>query len=313
MASARRAYDRRALSDAGEAKGRAFARAALLGNPSDGFGGKTIAMIVRDYAAEVRVREAAEPLVVADAGARRLIEAAITRFARRHRRPPPLAVALATSIPREVGLGGSSAIVIATLRALCELRGLEVEPAALAELALEVETEELGIPAGPQDRVVQAYEGLVYMDFGDGPTGTRYEPLDPALLPPLFIAHTASAPRSSGEVHGDLRRRFERGDAAVVEALAEMAALAEAGRGCLVDGDRYRLGELMAANVAARARMIELDPRHLRLIEIARSLGAPANYAGSGGAIVGIVPEGHSADELRDAFATARCDLVFTP
>ena len=57
--------------------------------------------------------------------------------------------------------------------------------------------------------------------------------------------------------------------------------------------------------------MIELDPRHLRLIEIARSLGAPANYAGSGGAIVGVVPEGPRA-ELRDAFATAGCELVFT-
>ncbi len=300
------------MSGVREATGRAFARAALLGNPSDGFGGKTIGVIVREFAAEVRVRDAAEPRVDAEAGARELIEAAITRFGRRHRRPPPLAVALATSIPREVGLGGSSAIVIATLRALCERHGLELEPAALAELALEVETEELGIPGGPQDRVVQAYEGLVYMDFGDGSAGPRYEPLDPAVLPPLFVAHTASAPRSSGEVHGDLRRRFERGDPRVVEALTEVAALAEAGRGCLLDGDHDRLGELMAANVAARARMIELDPRHLRLIEIARSLGAPANYAGSGGAIVGIVPEGPRADELRDAFATAGCELVFT-
>ena len=289
-----------------------MARAALLGNPSDGFGGKTIGVIVREFAAEVRVRDAAEHRVDAEAGARELIEAAITRFGRGHRRPPPLAVALATSIPREVGLGGSSAIVIATLRALCKRHGLELEPAALADLALEVETEELGIPGGPQDRVVQAYEGLVYMDFGDGSAGPRYERLDPTVLPPLFVAHTASAPRSSGEVHGDLRRRFERGDPRVVEALTEVAALAEAGRGCLVDGDHDRLGELMIANVAARARMIELDPRHLRLIEIARSLGAPANYAGSGGAIVGIVPEGPRADELRDAFATAGCELVFT-
>ena len=30
---------------------------------------------------------------------------------------------------------------------------------------LETETKELGVPAGPQDRVIQVYEGLVYMDF----------------------------------------------------------------------------------------------------------------------------------------------------
>jgi glucuronokinase len=300
------------LSVAGEATGRAFARAALLGNPSDGFGGKTIGVIVRHFAAEVSVREATEPRIQAGAGAGELIDAAIARFARRHRRPPPLAVALTTNIPREVGLGGSSAIVVATLRALCGVHGLELDPTELAELALAAETEELGIPAGPQDRVVQAYEGLVYMDFGGGLAGERFELLDPALLPPLFIAYAASAPRPSAAVHADLRRRFERRDGAVVAALEEIAALAEAGRRCLLDGDRRRLGELMVANVAARARIIELDPRHLRLIEVARSLGAPANYAGSGGAIVGLVPEGRSADELRDAFATAGCELVLT-
>ena len=37
----------------------------------------------------------------------------------------------------------------------------EVQPS----LALSVEREELGIAAGLQDRVVQAYQGLVFMDF----------------------------------------------------------------------------------------------------------------------------------------------------
>nr|XP_015192989.1 PREDICTED: probable glucuronokinase 2 [Lepisosteus oculatus] len=35
-----------------------------------------------------------------------------------------------------------------------------------ANFILNVETEELFITAGLQDRVVQVYEGLVYMDFG---------------------------------------------------------------------------------------------------------------------------------------------------
>ena len=57
----------------------------------------------------------------------------------------------------------------------------------------------------------------------------------------------------------------------------------------------------MAENVAARARLVELDPRHLRMVELARELGAAANYAGSGGAIVGVVPAGTPIDELRDS------------
>ena len=43
------------MSAPGEASGRAFARAALLGNPSDGFGGRTIALTLREFRAEVRV------------------------------------------------------------------------------------------------------------------------------------------------------------------------------------------------------------------------------------------------------------------
>ncbi len=52
------------------------------------------------------------------------------RFARELARGPRAATAVTwrTSIPRGVGLGGSSAIVIATLRALCELHGVALAP-----------------------------------------------------------------------------------------------------------------------------------------------------------------------------------------
>ena len=41
----------------------------------------------------------------------------------------------------------------------------EMTPAALANLALAVESEELSIPAGLQDRVAQAFNHPVFMDF----------------------------------------------------------------------------------------------------------------------------------------------------
>ncbi|CAO0791079.1 unnamed protein product [Mucor circinelloides] len=61
-----------------------------------------------------------------------------------------------------------------------------------ASLVLKVEWEELGIAAGLQDRVIQAFGGLVYMDFnreymekhGHG----KYESLDVELLPKLWLA-----------------------------------------------------------------------------------------------------------------------------
>ena len=60
---------------------------------------------------------------------------------------------------------------------------------------MHVETDELGITAGLQDRVIQVMEGAVSMNFAreiveNGGNG-EYTSLDVALLPPLFLAYAA--------------------------------------------------------------------------------------------------------------------------
>lgn len=69
-----------------------------------------------------------------------------------------------TTIPRQAGLSGSSAIVSAALACLEAHYGAPFAlPKALRpHLVLQAEAA-LGITAGLQDRVVQTYEGLVYM------------------------------------------------------------------------------------------------------------------------------------------------------
>ena len=42
---------------------------------------------------------------------------------------------------------------------------VEIPCNMLPTLTLSVEKEELGLAAGLQDRVIQTYEGIVYMDF----------------------------------------------------------------------------------------------------------------------------------------------------
>ena len=75
-------------------------------------------------------------------------------------------------------------------------------PCLLAAMALATEVHELGITAGPMDRGVQARGGLLAMDFAEG----AGEPtvLDPACLPPLFLAFD---PR--GGEHSLKHSRFE--------------------------------------------------------------------------------------------------------
>ena len=301
------------MNESGAASGRANARAALLGNPSDGYGGKVIAFAFAEFEARVSVRQGSG--IEAPEGAAALIGAALKRFARRRgARLPSLAVRCSTTIPREVGLGGSSAIVIATLRALCELLGEEIPDHELPSLALACETEELGIAAGLQDRVAQTYGGLVYMDLapellarhGHG----HYEGLDPGSPPPLFVAWREDARQPSGAAHAEVRRRFAAGEPEVVAVMTEIAALAERGRAALAAGDREELGCLLTRNFELRRSLFELDPRHVRLVELARELGAPANYAGSGGAIVGLVPKEVDRGHLEEAFWAEGCSAI---
>jgi glucuronokinase len=275
----------------------AHARAALAGNPSDNFGGAVLACCVRGLRAVAHAAPADAP---ASDPPNHLVDAAIARFAR-----GPCRVRWETDVPREVGLAGSSAIVTATVRALCALHGHVLEPAALAELVLAVEVEDLGIAAGPQDRYAQAHGGLVFMDFAEAEP--RVERLDPALLPPLYLAWRPDAAETSHAVHGGLRERA--GEPAVARAMARLGGHARAARDALGAGDHRAFGAALDASFDERRAVVSLDPRHVAMIDAARGAGACANYAGSGGAIVGTVPAAGQAP-VATALSALGCEVV---
>jgi glucuronokinase len=61
------------------------------------------------------------------------------------------------------------------------------------------------------------------------------------------------------------------------------------------------------ASFDVRRSMGPLVPAHVRMVDLARSLGASANYAGSGGAIVGTIPSGIPPRKLSAAFEREGC------
>ena len=288
-------------------QGVASARAALAGNPSDGYGGAVIAVTLDEFQAHATARAASEP---GASPASELVAATIERFTRDHApQTRPGTIEWETSVPRGVGLGGSSAIVIATLRALCELHHVSLERGELAALALAVEREELGIAAGLQDRVAQSYGGLTFMDFGPG---GGYEPLDAWLLPPLVVAWRGNTSADSGIVHGDLRARFDAGEDVVRRAMTRLADLAREARAALLAGDRAAFAASVDASFDARAQMMELDERHVAMIELARAAGASANYTGSGGAIAAVCRDDSHRDEVIASLREIGCGTAPT-
>ncbi len=302
---------------------RAYARAGLLGNPSDGYNGKTISIIVRNFWAEVVMYEwdtvdivqsrddrarfrsihdlAQDVRLHGYYGGIRLIKATIKRFVDYCRKrnlklhDRNFSVRYDTNIPRQVGLAGSSSIIVATLRCLQKFYGIDIPLAQQPSLVLSVETEELGISAGLQDRVIQCYEGMVYMDFDrlvervvDGLTFYAYERLDPALLPPIYVAYHDELSEPTETFHNDIRGRYDGGESLVVNAMQHFGRLTVQGREALLCRDWERLSVLMDENFDTRRSLYKLPSWQINMAETARRCGASAKFAGSGGAIIGV-------------------------
>lgn len=298
----------------------AYGRAGLLGNPSDGYYGKTISLLLRNFRARVILYPSARLEIKAGKadlpifeslddlyettrwrgyyGGFRIILALLVRlsdYCRERGITLPnrnFTLEYESTVPLRLGMGGSSAIVTAALRALIQYYALEIPIEEQPNLVLETETRELGVAAGLQDRVIQTYEGLVYMDFARELMEARgygnYVPLDPALLKDVYVAYRTSLSEGTEVFHNNVRERWRNQDPEVVAAMRTWASYAEQGMAALLAGDRAKLNHLIDANFDLRARLYQLDQGNLEMIQLARSAGASANFAGSGGAIVGL-------------------------
>ncbi|RPH98037.1 MAG: GHMP kinase [Calditrichaeota bacterium] len=310
---------------------RAYSRAGLAGNPSDGYFGKTLSVIFKNFFAEVTLYETPDLEILPNDrdhsyfknlehlvqdvnhhgyyGGIRLIKAAAKKFydycqSRGIVLPERnFTVRYQSSIPIQVGLAGSSAIVTATIRALMTFFGVEILKPQIPNLILSVETEELQITAGLQDRVVQVYEGLVYMDFDkkimEAQGYGNYEPLDINLLPPIYIAYLTDLSEVSGISHGRLRGRFDAGDPNVIEAMKYFAERAVLARECLLARQPEKLGKIMNENFDKRKEITPISRMNLEMVNLARSVGASATFSGSGGAIVGMIEDEKMFERLK--------------
>jgi glucuronokinase len=317
---------------------KAHARAGFLGNPSDGYNGKTISFIIRNFSAEVVLYEWDQvEIVMAEQdrgrfrsvhdlasdvklhgyyGGIRLIKATIKRFVeycderniKLHSQN--FSIRYSSDIPRQVGLAGSSSIIVATLRCLMEFYDIQIPDQVQPSFVLSVEQEELGISAGLQDRVIQVYEGIVYMDFGkniekniNGYTCYDYQRLDLQLFPRVYVAYHDGLSEPTEVYHNDIRGRYLRGEKDVVQAMDRFGQIAFEGRQALTDGDSEKLSSLINENFDLRRTISKLPDWQIQMVEEARSCGASAKFAGSGGAIVGTYRDETMLKELSGKLA----------
>ncbi len=325
-------------------KEKAYARAGLIGNPSDGYFGKTISFRIANYSAEVVLYETPDIEIlpterdhcaysdinslVCDIkrfdyyGGIRLVKAAIKKFAdycsvnRLQLSNRNFTIRYSSTIPQHVGMAGSSAIITATIFALMKFYGIPIAKELLPNLILSVETDELKLAAGLQDRVIQVYGGLVYMDFNkkimESTGHGLYESLPLSNLPNLYVAFRQDLAEVSDRVHSDLKSRYDNGDPVVHEAMRFFAAITDKARDVLSGKSNEDLGSLMNANFDKRREIMQISESNMDMVVSARSVGATAKFTGSGGAITGTYKNEQMYNELCRVFEKNKI-VVFKP
>ena len=330
---------------------RCYARIGLMGNPSDGFGGKTVSALIGNFYASCTIKSSTDAsihltphpiydpttytslqdlhdhtLVNGYYGGMRLLQATcrvfydyLTRNDLHHRvlqtrRQAGFSMSYDTTIPRCVGLSGSSAIITAAFRCLLRFHGeltleeLGIPKDVFPSIILSIEKSELKISAGLQDRVIQTYGGLVHMDFTKSAQIARapsditmstltqlvkpggcYTPLDPALLPDMYLAYNIAVGGDSGTVHSTVKERWEQQDPELVRCMLQLGAYADQSVAALQTGDHAGLGALMNANFAMRRHIYGdevVGAKNIAVIEQVKLFGMAAKFTGSGGAIL---------------------------
>ena len=311
----------------------AYPRAALIGNPSDGFYGKTIAFVFDNYQAQVQLYETPELNFIPSSrdyttfanledldskissygyyGGIRLLKAAARKFFIYCREngialdKRNFSIRYESNIPNRLGLAGSSAIISAAMRAIFKFYDLNICNEYFANLVLNTEKDELSIPAGLQDRVAQAYNMPVYMDFNKEHMekygfGNYQKIRIPADLN-LFVAYRVDLAEGSEILHSRLREDYNAGNPQVLAAIDEWADLTVQMKSALAANDRNQIARLINRNFDLRCEVCSgsISEKNRRMVDIARKCGASAKFTGSGGAIIGTFEDDEMFENLR--------------
>ncbi len=319
-----------------------YPRAAVIGNPSDGYFGKTIAFLFSNFKASVQLYHSPELKIYPQGlditsfdsihqlvenvnlngyyGGIRLLKGTIKVFYDYCKKQNikldgrNFTIRYNSNIPLRLGLAGSSAIITACMKALMSFYNVDIPKPVMANLVLSVETEELGIAAGLQDRVTQAYEQPVFMDFDRATMEKQgygnYEALEADNFKNMYIAFRKNLSEGTEVVHNNLRARYNIGEKVVLEAMEKWIGLTDAYRVALQNDDQQTIHSLINQNFDLRKSLIPISEGNVEMVDTARSVGASAKFTGSGGAIIGTYADETMFKQLVQALGEKEIEVI---
>ena len=202
-----------------------------------------------------------------------------------------LTMFLASEIPPGTGLGSSSSVAVAIIKAISTACGLPLSKQELAELACTIEIEKLGQPIGKQDQYAAAFGGLNFITFTRD--GVTVEPLRVShetwhrLQENLLLFFTGSA-RGAANILSQQKKATQHKDPQVIQALHHVKEMAIQVKECFERGDLQRFGQLLHENWMQKKRFAKgvSNPFIDRCYDLALehgALGGKITGAGGGG------------------------------
>ncbi|MBI5569209.1 MAG: hypothetical protein HY914_04610 [Desulfomonile tiedjei] len=208
--------------------------------------------------------------------------------------PPPggMEMVVQNSAPAGSGLGASSALLAAALAGLLHVRGEEQSRREVVDLAANIETAAIAVPAGKQDHIAAVYGGVSRIDFGYRDFHRQdigSEPQD-RLEQMVVLSYTGEG-RFSGMNNWEITRAIIDGNGEVKEKLMEIREVARELGSALLEGGWNRIPELVNREWQIRRTLAPgvSTPRIEGMMSAASAAGALASKvcgAGGGGCMI---------------------------
>ena len=188
------------------------------------------------------------------------------------------------------GLGGSSSLIIGLIAAAARATGRALTDQEAVDLACNLETRVLGLPAGSQDHWAAQCGGLAILEYGPGGARRSAAPTNALTVAEALIVADTRVEHHSGMNNWTVFKAVLERDAAASLALAEVSRAAAAMRDALVSGASAgdmleRARAALSAEWQARRRLSSAvsSPEVERIVTAAEAVGGAAKVCGAGG------------------------------
>jgi D-glycero-alpha-D-manno-heptose-7-phosphate kinase len=197
--------------------------------------------------------------------------------------------------PQGSGIGGSSALNIALHGALNRLAERRYSKSRMIEIAKNIETQVIKVPAGCQDYYPAMYGGVRKVLPGVQGTETQKFSISPTELTRHFVLCYTGKPRNSGINNWEVTKKAVDGNRTVIRHLKSIRDCAVDMEKALSRGNLKSLAPIFAREWQARKQLAPniSTPEMDKLMRAALKKGALAGKvcgAGGGGCVAFIVP-----------------------